>query len=272
MDCETIDDPSGLSAGNEDLVKNTIKNLISVKKYRALFSMADLHGFTASKTSMYTNYIRASQPTMAAMGSLINDLPDLEGKSGIEIIESCMAWDELRLSQGVRLITDNWHKRFYWSNSGGSHHMAVLCYELKRQDRNWLEEVEILEYAMNIASLACLKNRVSIFVAMHDEYQYGYRSIFEDKEEIWQNETIRKELGVSFLLPAYYPAILGNYILILIDHSKAYSEIVFDQLKHLANNQQKIMWFDDFLKAWVSRDSSNQPLKKWMNKSDYSHF
>ena len=72
---------------------------------------------------------------MAELGELINDLKDLEGKSGGDIVSACLAWSELRLHEGISLTTDNWHRRFYWSNAGGSHHMAVLCYELQRQEK-----------------------------------------------------------------------------------------------------------------------------------------
>lgn len=246
----------GLSKNNQALAQRALNELISARTYRALFPMAFLHGFTASKSSMSTNRTRASQPTMAAMGRLVDDLRDLKGKEGGDIIDACLAWGELRLNQGIRLTTDNWHKRYYWSNSGGSHHMAVLCYELQRQNKDWSPEVEIREYVLDVGSLACLTGRVSIFVVMRDQKLYGYEQVFERLPQILQHEEVRAGLGVSVPSPSHYRLPFSEYQLVLVDHSQAYADIALARLQE-AVGEGVAMPFCEFLEAWISPDEDH---------------
>ncbi|MFA0809337.1 DUF6685 family protein [Microbulbifer epialgicus] len=245
----------GLSKENWTLTQTALNKLISSRSYRTEFPMAFLHGCMASKSNMSTNPDRASQNSMAAMGRLVNDLRDLEGKNGEDVIKACMAWRELRLSQGIRLVTDNWHKRFYWANSGGSHHMAVLCHELLEQNRSWDPEVEICEYSLNLGCLDKLTNHVSIIVVMRDEELFGGDQIFQRLPKTLSHEDIRVGLGVSVPMPSHYRSPFRDYQMVLVDHSQRHSDLAWAHLKDAVDNGVALH-FKDFLTAWVSPKAS----------------
>ncbi|MEW8701767.1 MAG: DUF6685 family protein [Candidatus Thiodiazotropha sp.] len=243
----------GLTDANRKLIQKALNGLILERTYTARFSMAYLHGFTNSKCTMSNYSTRSSQSTMAAMGRLVNDLEDLEGKEGDEIIEACLECKELRLNQGIILNTDNWHKRYYWSNQGGSHHMAVLCYELQRQNKDWSPVVKISEYLLNVNSLDCLIGRVSIYVVMRDKELYGYDQLFEVLPESLQNEAVWKRLGVSIPYTSHYLQPFKDYQLVFVDHGQIYADIAESRLNE-AVNAGVAMNFIDFLKGWVAED------------------
>lgn len=249
----------GLTDANAALVNEALAGLIEVETYNTRFPMVELDGFTSSKSTMGTNRLRASQPNMAAMGRIVNDLRDLQGKNDGEIIDACLAWEQLRLESGISLLTDDWHKRYYWSNSGGSHHMAVLCYELQRQKKDWSPEVEIRKYSLNLTSLARLGSRVSLFVVMKDRDLYGYEQIFEPLPRLLQGEDVRAKLGVSVPSSVMGPEPLGEYQLVVVDHSQAYSAIALKQIDE-ALTQRRAMRFRDFLLAWQSPKRQLEPV------------
>lgn len=253
----------GLTDANAALVNESLAGLVQVETYTTRFPMAELDGFTSSKSTMSTNRLRASQPNMAAMGRLVDDLRDLQGKGEGEIIDACLAWGELRLEKGIRLLTDDWHKRHYWLNSGGSHHMAVLCYELQRQKKDWSPEVEIRKYSLDLTSLARLGNRVSLFVVMRDRELYGYEQIFEPLPRLLRGEDVRIKLGVSVPSSVLGSAHLAEYQLVVLDHSQAYSAIALKQIDE-ALAQGKAMRFRDFLQAWQTpkRDLVAEPISE----------
>ncbi len=167
----------GLNEKVRVLVERSLKALVTDRLYTASFPMVTLHGCSASKARYRPD--RARCAAMAELGKLINDLKDLEGKSGGDIVSACLAWPELRLHEGIRLTTDNWHRRFYWSNAGGSHHMAVLCYELQSQEKQWQPEVEIKEFSLNVEALEPIKNEASLFVITPKPGSYGLDRVFK---------------------------------------------------------------------------------------------
>jgi hypothetical protein len=241
----------GLTDANRTLIQKALNGLVLERTYTARFSMAYLHGFTNSKCTMSNYSTRSSQSTMAAMGRLVNDLEDLEGKEGDEIIEACLEWKELRLNQGIILNTDNWHKRYYWSNQGGSHHMAVLCYELQRQNKDWSPVVKISEYLLDVNSLDCLAGRVSIYVVMRDSELYGYEQLFELLPESLQHEAVWRGLGVSIPYTSHYLQPFKDYQLVLVDHSRVYADIVEFRLRE-AVSSGVAMSLNEFLKGWIT--------------------
>lgn len=241
----------GLSNDGQLLVEQALNGLVSERSYTTIFPMASLHGFMSSKSTMSSNRMRVSQSTMADMGRLVDDLRDLEGKAGDEIIAACKAWGELRLDQGIRLVTDNWHRRYYWRNVGGSHHMAVLCYELQRQGKAWEPEVEICEYNLDTGSLDRLRGKVSIFVVMRDDSLLGYDQVFEPLPSDLRYEGLRKSLGVAIPIPNYLKLPFNTYQLVLVDHSRQYAEIVLERLNG-AVDAGVAMRFEDFVRAWQS--------------------
>ncbi len=233
----------GLSDEARSLLLSVFSEVVRERVYKAAFPMSHLHGFSASKCTMSTNRERVSQLSMADMGALVDDLPDLEGLEGGEIIDACLAWPELRLHHGIRLYTDNWHKRFYWGNSGGSHHMAVLCYELQKQHREWRPEVEIHEEILDVLPLQRLSNKVSVFVVMDDN---RYRNIFAPLPGSLGQAQQKLGIRMQYLGT---PWETGGYQLVIIDHSREYSDLCHEQLSSLAD-AGFAMRLRDFLLAW----------------------
>lgn len=241
----------GLSDDGRLLVEKALNNLVSEVRYNTIFSMASLHGFTSSKCNMDSYRSRASQSTMADLGRLVDDLDELDGKDGDEIISACKAWGELRLNQGISLVTDSWHRRYYWRNLGGSHHMAVLCYELQRQGKVWEPEVEICEYNLDASSLAGLCGKVSIFVVMRDERLYGYDKVFEPLPSDLCHDGLKRSLGVALPTRRFPGLPFHTYQLVLVDHSRKYAGIALERL-NCAVDAGRVMRFDDFVHAWQS--------------------
>lgn len=241
----------GLSDEARALLLSVFGEVVRERVHKAVYPMSHLHGFSASKSTMSTNPERASQRSMADMGALVDDLRDLEGLEGGEIIDACLAWPELRLHHGIRLYTDNWHKRFYWGNSGGSHHMAVLCYELQKQHRDWRPEVEIHEEILDVLPLQRLSKKVSVFVVMDDN---RFRNIFAPLPgSLGQAQ---QKLGVRMQYLGT-PWESGGYQLVIIDHSREYSDLCFEQLNSLVD-AGFAMRLIDFLLAWIGHGAPDR--------------
>lgn len=236
----------GLSSTAKHLILDVLASLVSERKYTTTFAMSQLHGFSDSKCIMWNYRQRASQRTMADMGALVDDLDDLKGLEGGQIIDACKAWHELRLDQGICLHTDNWHQRFYWGNKGGSHHMAVLCYQLQQQKREWRPDVEIHEANLDVAPLAQLAGKVSVFVVMDDHSYHG--SIFEELPSRAQHLNVEEALGVA-LVGFDTPSGSDDYQLLLIDHSGEYSDLSLGGAQALVDAGHA-MRFADYLLAW----------------------
>lgn len=236
----------GLSNDARSLVLEAFRSVVRERVYAATFPMSQLHGFKASKSTMSVNRNRVLQVTMAGMGALVDDLDDLKGLSGPRIIDACMAWKELRINQGIRLYTDNWHRRFYWGNEGGSHHMSVLCYQLQKQGREWTPVVEVHEEVLDVESLNKLTSKISIFVVMNENGVYG--RLFNSLPRRMQQGEIQKKLGVTrVLIGSRWAA--NQYALIVVDHSREYSDLSLVRLNVLVESG-RAMRFQDFLTAW----------------------
>jgi hypothetical protein len=236
----------GLSNDARSLVLEAFRSVVRERVYAATFPMSQLHGFKASKSTMSENRNRVLQVTMAGMGALVDDLDDLKGLSGPRIIDACMAWKELRINQGIRLYTDNWHRRFYWGNEGGSHHMSVLCYQLQKQGREWTPVVEVYEEVLDVEPLNKLTSKISIFVVMNENGVYG--RLFNSLPGRMQQGEIQKKLGVTrVLIGSRWAA--NQYALIVVDHSREYSDLSLVRLNVLVESG-RAMRFQDFLMAW----------------------
>lgn len=240
----------GLSANGNALLSEVFSSLVTENQYSTKYSMQGLHGFTASKTSMHNNPKRASQPSMAKMGALIDDLEKLKGKVGPEIIQACLQHSELRLKSGIRLLTDNWHRRFYWSNSGGSHHMAVLCYQLERQGREWIADVDVTEQVLNLDGLESIDSRLSIFVGVaNPKIRYAKYLFKRSENHVITNNSFPK-LGISLILSPSLSGLLKHYHFIVVDHTMPYSSISLSRC-HRAVELGQLVTFRDFLQSWT---------------------
>jgi hypothetical protein len=247
----------GLSSEARSMAIAAFELTVRQRKYTAEFPMSQLHGFSNSKSNMSNKPIRVSQRTIADMGGLIHDLPDLKGLKGSEIIDACMNWRELRLYKGIRLYTDNWHRRFYWANDGGSHHMAVLCYQLQEQQQEWWVDADIYEEVLDTSPLQQLAGKVSVFVVMQDDRRH--KVIFERLPEALQNGDIQKKLGVT-RVHFGSPLAASDYNLVLVDHSQEYSDLSIERLEALVGSGQA-MPLVDFLLAWYGHGAPDQAPK-----------
>lgn len=245
----------GLSENVRVLVERSLKALVKDRLYTATFPMATLHGCSASKARYRPD--RAGCDTMAELGELINDLKDLEGKSGGDIVSACLAWSELRLHEGISLTTDNWHRRFYWSNAGGSHHMAVLCYELQRQEKQWQPEVEIKEFSLNVEALEPINNVASLFVITPKPGSYGLDRVFKPLNYRQAFSELHSRLGVELLSLGAGQGILSRYDLVVVDHSKKYASLSLKRLSEAVAAGYAIT-FEEFLLSWSELRSETE--------------
>lgn len=245
----------GLSENVRSVVESTLRSVVTEKSYATTFPMASLHGCSSSKAKHRSD--RAACSSMAELGALIDDLRDLKGKSGGEVVSACLEWPELRLDEGVRLTTDDWHKRFYWSNSGGSHHMAVLCYELQRQDKQWCPKVEIKEFSLNVSALKRVTDVASLFIITPKPRSYGLDRLFQPLGHHVYSSELRSRLGVELLPLEVGQGILSRYDLVVIDHSKKYASLSLKRLSE-AVEAGYAMTFQDFLASWAEADTKDR--------------
>lgn len=245
----------GLSSDARELVQRAFGELVQERIYTTRFPMASLHGCAASKAIAWPE--RSVCSTMAELGEMIDDLEDLEGKSGGEIISACLAWPELRLDQGIQLLTDSWHRRFYWCNDGGSHHMAVLCYELQKQRKRWCPEVQVREYFLKLEALESLREAVSIFVVMHKPRAYGLDRVFKPLGDRQGLSDVHGRLGVEVVSPGTEFGSLSCYDLVLVDHSKKHAPLVLKRFRE-AVSEGYALAFTDFLSGWMNHNQ--EPL------------
>src|SRR5690554_799381 len=238
----------GMSENVRVVIDRSLKALVTDRLYTASFPMATLDGCSASKARYRPD--RAGCATMAELGKLINDLKDLQGKSGEDIVSACLAWPELRLHEGIRLTTDNWHRRFYWSNAGGSHHMAVLCYELQRQEKQWNPEVKIKEFSLNVKALEPINSAASIFVITPKPGSYGLDKVFRPLSYRRNLSELHSRLGVELLSLGTGQGILSRYDLVVVDHSKKYASLSLKRLSEAVAAGYAIT-FEEFLLSWT---------------------
>lgn len=245
----------GLSDYARELVTRALEELVEQRIYTTRFPIASLHGCTAGKAIAWPE--RASCGTMAEMGEMVDDLKSLEGKSGGDIISACLDWPELRLDEGIRLLTDSWHQRFYWCNEGGSHHMAVLCHELQKQRKQWRPEVQVSEYSLRLEALNPLSGMVSIFVVMHEPSASGLDQVFKPLQYRRGLSELYDRLGVDVLSPGTEFGSLSYYDLVIVDHSKKHASLVLRRMREAVAGGSALA-FTEFLTGWMDRNQQPQ--------------
>lgn len=243
----------GLSKSAATLVTDILRSLVVTKQYTAEFEISKLHGCCASKSNTYNFPKRVSQLSMAAMGREVNDLRKLKGLKGQSVIDECLAHNRNRISAGLVLTTDNWHKRYYWDNNGGSHHMSRLCYELQRQNKEMFFSVTIKEHCLDTTCLENLIGKVSIF-AISRKNTSLVDTFLQLPNSIRTNRVINElgmyvHLNTSNLDRPFYK----DYLLVFVDHSKEYSDIIYQLLLKMVHKGEGML-FVDFLNAFFSLD------------------
>ena len=81
----------------------------------------------------------------------------------------------------------DWHKRYAWINSGGSHHAAALIRQLVDQDRQFSCRAKLTTYRVNPFALQKVRNDFHLVIASEEcitsDHKY-YLSLFLSKLEI----------------------------------------------------------------------------------------
>lgn len=154
----------GLSTRVLSHLLEELPNFAKLEAYEIAFPMSKLDGFAGSKANMITRPERASQASMVNFGRLVDDLTVTQGVSDEIAIERCRDHGQIRLERGVELHYDDWHRRYYWSNSGGSHHMGRLCYLLAKNGLEWHINATVNHWVLDWSALERLSNEAVIFV------------------------------------------------------------------------------------------------------------
>ncbi len=249
-----------LNLGQEtyQLLLETLKNLTKEVSKEVHFPISNLHGFAASKSCICNNFYLGSQPTMAEFGSMLT-FPDYKNLDQDMIIHKCLMWQESDLNRNIKIFTDNWHKRYYWNNHGGSHHMGFLCYQLQTQNKEWCPLVTLTEYQLDMDSLNLLEGKLSIFVCMHSNEVRHSIFDFETMYKLGINN-ISSRLGVHITPMKIRTSILKNeYQLIIIDHSKEFHDFSLNQVNWLVTNGFAAC-FKDFLKALMDHGTPKNDI------------
>jgi hypothetical protein len=228
-------------------VEEAIKGLVKNRRYKRVFSMSQLHGAISSKSFGSEKHAsRIGKKSMADMGGEIHDLKDLEGLKGDNIIEACKGWAELRLYDGVVLFRNNLYDRYYWANDGGSHHMAVLCYQLVKQEKEWEHEVTVDDKELCLESIRKMDHRFKMYL---------FPSILDNSDsspihlpEGLNNETIG---FMSFTFPND-----KHYELFVVDLKTKYSPYLLS-LFNREVEQRKAMPFYDFIEAFIAVENNH---------------
>lgn len=239
-----------LSPRAKDRAQKVLRSLVQEREYKTRFPMSLLHGCTASRSSMHSRPDRIAQASMAEMGSRVDDLRDLGNRIGIEAIEACLNWGELRLHEGIQLLTDNWHKRVYWCNKGGSHHMAVLCRELQAEGKEWYPSVTVREQRLDPEALRGLGDSMSMYMVTKTPNEIGLGHVFRSLGYYQGNTTLRERLGVSAPQTDVKSSITNVYQLVIVDHSQRYASIARSKLDQ-AVREGKAMPLRQFLESTI---------------------
>lgn len=236
FDIEFGRDMSVLMRDNFELIKTALSRLTIESTTTVEFPFSKLDGYTASGSKICNNYERGILPSMAALGAVL-EFPEYRNLTGQQIIEDCKKWPEAKFKEGITIFTDNWHKRYYWSNNGGSHHTAFLIHQLVSQGKEWNPTVNLTEHRLNIEALKSLEGKLSLFVCMHSEDI--------ERDMIDQNlindlgiERLAIKLGLGVLPLNLRNDLMGcRYQFFFIDHSREYSAFSLDQASTLVKNK-----------------------------------
>ena len=125
------------------VVSEAVQQSVVAEHSTQLFDLAQLDGMAGGKLLNDSAVIRQATTLSEAGRRLV--FPESEGLPIQQAIDTCLAWPELRLEQ-INLLSDDWHRRVYWQNPGGGHHMAKLCQLLKENQMSHTVEVNMLRY------------------------------------------------------------------------------------------------------------------------------
>lgn len=219
-----------------------LTNLIKSETYSLSFPLSKLDGFLSSKSKNLNG-----MSNLAEFGSSIvikegdQTLKDLIGLRGKELIEAASRWEGI-LDGVIEIETDSWHDRFYWSNSGGSHHMSVLCRELVNNGIEIEQPASLLRYSIDMLEVLKMKEMYGIFIVNHDLPLLTLSTV----DNITHLYRIMDITVVSMNLNSFdYP----TYNLIFIPKSNKLSSIALEAFENYCK-EGYAMRFDSFLKAF----------------------
>jgi hypothetical protein len=241
--CEAYGDVSqNASASAAKEVRSGLAELISEKKRKKMFPVSTLDGAMASKSFSPDHESRRRQLTMADMGALVTDLEGLNGLDSTNKIEACKQHYELRM-EDFTVWTDNWYNRFYWANSGGSHHMAVLCNELQKVNLEWHMNATLVKRSFDLSKLEVFNRQYKTYLVPAKRSSLGSSPI----------ESLPYRVDRTYLLGLMSFRVKGDnhYELVVVDTSAKYGSICVDLLEEYVN-EGKAMYFHDFITEFMS--------------------
>lgn len=235
FDCTSYE----LSVRANEAAKIIFKNSVLESSELVNFPLSKLGGYMASKSNLYNSPNRCSQKSMADFGMTITDIKELEGKTSDEIINACLNWPEINFDEQFDIIFDDWSNLHYWSNSGGSHHMGLLCYHLMMTGKEIYQPSIITKYTLN---LLAYENQSDIKIYAVSK---GSGSAIKYTQEIINTTS----LGIGYFRAWAYTSFVRDYDYVVIDLSKPDSDLSSILLNEIVLDNKAIE-FNNFLAEW----------------------
>lgn len=225
------------------VIHSFINDLVSETTISCSFNIRYLDGCLQSKVFDNRFKDRANAKNFIEFGSLIKDLPDQKHLKGIRLVNNYLNDSELRLENGITLITDSWSKRIYWENDGGSHRMGVCCYELNTANEDYYLPATIREYSINLTAFDSVEQHYDVYVINSREYD---DPLFVDSTTS-KYDAMYKALGINTVRLSYTAKNLSNYELLFLDISSDHHGLAKALLSELCNQKKA-----ELFRVWLS--------------------
>lgn len=241
-----------------DTLTLAFRSCVTLTVKKCLYPMKRLHGFSSGKALMASNPLRRNQPDMVSFGRLVDDLTDLKGLTGGEIINACLNWECCRFNEVITIVNDSWHNRYYWLNGGGSHHMGVLCKELFDQGKNWTPEVELRRYEFDFKPLEQLRGKVALYVTK--SLPDAVYSPFKKLPSIVRKLDTDEKLGFGVI---QWPttSVMRDFYIVAVDLNAPLSAISVSCLEK-GILEDKVITFENFVKNIFDHSNNSIPPSK----------
>ncbi|GAB2917112.1 hypothetical protein GCM10027181_15210 [Rheinheimera gaetbuli] len=122
----------------------------------------------------------------------LSGLDDFDWEKNIQHVER----EAFGSTQPVRVNYYAWINRYVGHQGGGSHHTAMLIYQMVDQGKIYKREAKVRNYSLDLEPLSSLKERYAMFVANRDAYCSKLESKRQDLYTILR-QVIASEVYVS---------------------------------------------------------------------------